>query len=119
MIIGENRTELDHALSDEQNVLLLLYGTTGSKAGRVHDFVENEDFAPWRKCFLLTDLNILTESEMAEWFEEDISDRYAVVGGAAEPKTTAKKGPVDDLLRTDGQPDIIKIDTAFAEGEQL
>ena len=118
MIIDQDRTELDQALSDERNVVLLLYGTMHSNVAKVHDFVEDEDFDLWRKCLLITDISILTKPEVDEWFGEDIMDRYAVVKGAVAPKPSAKKGPVDDLLRLDGQPDIIKIDTVFAIGEE-
>jgi hypothetical protein len=121
MIIDQDRTELDQALDNERLTVLLLAGTKESKAGEVHGFAITtvgllEDFY---RCFLLTDLSILTMPEKNRWFTGDEMDRYAVVGGKESPKRVGKKGAVDDLLRIDRQPSKTKIRLAFAKGNQL
>ena len=119
MIIKENRTRLDQALGNPKLTVLLLSGVRESKVGKVYDFVSNENLEPWRRCFLITDLVVLTEAEQTRWFDGANTDRYAVVGGTQHPKSVALKGPIEDLLKSDGKPGRRKIRSAFARGDLL
>lgn len=119
MIIKENRTGLDQALGNPKLTVLLLSGVRESKAGKVYDFVSNENWDTWRRCFLITDLTVLTGAEQTEWFDGAKTDRYAVVGGKEHPKSVAQMGLIEDLLKSDGKPGRRKIGSTFARGDIL
>ena len=115
----KNRVRLNQALENARLTVLLLSGMRESKAGKVHDFVSAHDLEQWRRCFLITDLTVISEAEKTRWFDGANTDYYAVVGSTEHPKVVAQKGFIGDLLGSDGQPDILKIRSAFAIGDQL
>lgn len=119
MIIKEDRTRLDQALGNPRLTVLLLSGVEESKAGKVYDFVSNKNWEPFRRFFLITDLTVLSEAEQTRWFDGTNTDYYAAVGGKERPKSVAQKGPIEDLLRTSLEPDILEIRGAFAAGDQM
>ena len=119
MIIMKNRVRLNQALENARLTVLLLSGMRESKAGKVHDFVSARDLEQWRRCFLITDLTVISEAEKTRWFDGAKTDHYAVVGSTEHPKAVAQEGSIEDLLRSDGRPGIRKIRSAFAIGDQL
>lgn len=118
MVIRQDRTKLDEAIDENGDpnwVVLLLSGADGSKAEEIHDYMEDKGLEEWRKYFLITDLTVLDESERAEWFGGANMERYAVL--KQKTKEVAADGPVSELLRTNGKPNIVKIRRAFTKGE--
>ena len=115
MIVKEGRTRLDQALKNPKFTVLLLSGPKESKAGETHAAVAARQWEPWRKCFLVTDLSLLSNSEKTRWFGGDRIDRYALMSGKNQTKTVKKKGPIQDLLRANGKPSYLKIRLAYTK----
>lgn len=122
MVVREGRKRLDTALGNPRLTILLLSGTKESKAGKVHDTVAKlllaKKWEPWYRCFLVTDLGLLTSPEKTRWFGGAQTDQYAVVGGSRIPKRLGRKGPINELLY-EGRPDILEIEDAFGSGDEL
>ena len=112
--IVQSRTRLDQLLADEDLVLLLLSGATGTDAAACHDLWEGGERKEWRVAVLITDLSVLTAAERTQWFGSD--ERYAVRDGVSG--RVARKGSTADLLRQDGAPSIQKLMAAFRAGEE-
>ncbi len=118
MIIKQDTTEMQSALANVEWTVMLLSGDEASTAGKVHTFLEGLGLEPWRKYFLITDLNALRQQDRDAWFGGANVDRYVVLGGSV-PKRPACAGPITDLLRADQEPSSMKIRKAFAKGDQL
>lgn len=119
MVVKQGRTRLDTALRNPKLTVLLLSGSKESNAGATHKTIASREWEPWRRYFLVTDLSLLTNAEKTRWFGGNRTDRYAVVGGRNQPKAVGKKGPIGDLLRTNGSPSNLKVRLTFARGDQL
>ena len=118
MVITQDRSKLDEALTMNGNsgwVVLVLSGADGSVAGEIHDYLLDKGLEPWRKYFLITDLDVLHEAERYAWFGGAHTERYAVLKRTT--KEVAWTGPVSELLRVNGKPSILKIRRAFTKGE--
>ncbi len=121
MIIEQDRSMLDEAINpdgDPNWIVLLLSGAEGGKARAIHDLLEEQieigSQEPWRKHFLITDLDVLKESEQNAWFGGSEPEQYAVL--RQQTKEVALTGPVSDLLDSSEEPDILTISDAFSEG---
>ena len=123
MIIGNNRKQLDAWLADETTVLLLLCGAeNGSKAREVRDFIQrtradnSRHYDFFQHEVLVTDDGKVTAPEKQQWFE-NASDCYAILRNRTpnKPKVVVKRGPITDILFTDGNqdPDYVQIRIAF------
>ena len=119
MIIKASRTRLDQVINNKKNTVLLLSGSTNSKAGAVHTAAVPIFKEPWRKCILLTDLSILTQPEKTRWFGGAKVDCYAVIGGSNIPKKVGQKGDIGELLRMNGQPARLVVKSTIAKGDTL
>lgn len=118
MVIAQDRSKLDEAIDENGDpnwVVLLLSGAEGSKAGDIHDYMEDKGLEAWRKYYLITDISVLMPSERTQWFGEINTEKYAVL--KRKTKEVAVSGPVSELLRANGKPNIIKIRRAFTKGE--
>ena len=128
MVIKDERDkgELTGALARAGSIMVL---APGPKATLVHDRAKNASSAtPWRVCFLIENLGTLKDDEK-KWFDadppgkdpsgKDVSERYAVLGGRPGEKELAVKGPIDDLMLSDTEPDNLEISRAFAEGDKI
>lgn len=121
MVIRQSRKRLDKAIDKNGHpdwIVLLLSGADGSIAEQIHDFLKEEskngNLEPWRKYYLITDLDVLEESERDAWFGGANTERYAVL--QRETKKVVLTGSVLDLLISNVEPDILKIREAFTEG---
>ena len=117
MVIKLDRTKLDEAIDtngDPRWIVLLLSGPDGSIAKQIHDFLGDKGLERWRKYFLITVLDVLTEPERIKWFGGANTERYAVL--KRKTKDVAWTGPVSELLRANGNPSILKIRQAFTRG---
>src|SRR5712691_1074340 len=117
MVVGNDRTRLDISLPDVTTVLLLLRGAeNGSKAREVHDFIEttrakqSRHYDPWQHQILVTDDGNVTAAEKQDWFN-DASDCYAVLRSRSpgSPGQAVWRGPITDLLFSEGDPDYVQI----------
>jgi hypothetical protein len=115
MILTDDRGPLDDELSIKKRTIIVLSGDEDTKSGEIHEFIEERDWDPWDRWFLVTDLSILTPEESYGWFI-DKPNRHAVLGGTT-PKVIAQKGSVNKLLRQNGKPSATKISKAFAKGD--
>jgi len=114
MVIISDRSKLDEALKNENFTILVL--ANGEKTSAVHKWLEEHrsNFELWQEWFLILNINILRQEEISEWFDRNTSEYYAVLCGRTE--NVFKKGKIDDLLRTDGNPGMMKIREAFLSG---
>ena len=118
MIVKQSRSRLDTAIDPDGDitwVVLLSSGADGSTAEQIHEYMGDKGLEPWRKYFLITDLDVLTESERNEWFGGANTEWYAVL--KQETKEVVCTGPVSELLRVNGKPSILNIRKAFIKGE--
>jgi len=108
------RSELDRILKNKDLTILVL--TDGKKTRAVYNFLEDHssNFDPWHKWLLISNINILKPNEKYEWFDNNASEYYVVLG---KNRNVAKKGKVDNLLRYDGKPDMLKIREAILSGD--
>lgn len=118
MIIKQNREALDTNLKDPNATVFLLIGQENSKAEEVHDLIETKNWDEWHHWLLITDISLLTDGEKQAWFQGNVSDYYAVLGGDKLPKKVAKQGPVTDLFNSNNKPGYIKIRDAFLMGDE-
>lgn len=119
MIITDDRSRLNSALEDARTTILVLSGTRESSAGTIHACMEDDGWEDWYRCFMITDLGVLTNDEKNAWFEGNNNERYAVLGGA-RPKSIAARGSITDLLFPDSNEcDILKIEEELAKGDEL
>lgn len=118
MILNQSRTRFDAQLDDPDLTLLLLVGARDSKASEIHTLFEAQEWEDWRQCWLVINPSILTPQELTAWFGGETADEFAVVGGAP-PKAVAANGSIDQLLRVDGTPSVLKMRSRFAQGDQL
>ena len=111
-----SRAALERALEDPALTVLLIAGSDGTPLA-VHDLADGTETParPWRVAFLVTDLALLTAAEKRDW--ELADGRYAVLGGDP-PKALADSGDAADLTRTSGEPSILRVRQAFANGDQ-
>jgi len=114
MTIVTSRKKLDVALASNGSTLLLISDEAGNDAENVHDKAEQVAKA-WQSVLLIRDLEILKPSELSLWFDE--GGHYAAIGG--KEKVVALRGPLSDLLLSNGKPSGIEIRWAFAQGDQL
>jgi hypothetical protein len=116
-ILTNSRKKLDAALDDDETTLFLVLDDPEELvAEAVHD--KAEEIAaprPWRRVFVVTDAELLTDDERMLWFDEP--GHFAVVGGKA--KVVAMRGPLTDLVLPNGAPIAMKIRTAFNLGDHL
>jgi hypothetical protein len=94
--------------------VLLISDDDGSVCEVVHAKAE-QVAKPWQRAGLVLDLAILTAAERQLWFSE--KGHYAVVGGSA--RVVAVRGPISDLLLSNGRPSAIEIRFAMAKGDVL
>jgi hypothetical protein len=118
MIIKQDAAKLKSALANAKWTLLLLSGDEASTAGKVHTFLGGMGLETWRKYFLITDPNGLSQQDRDAWFGGANVDQYVVLGGSV-PKQPARAGSITDLLRADSEPSSMKIRSAFAKGDKL
>jgi hypothetical protein len=115
-ILVSNRSRLDAALKKAGTTLFLILDDPGHEAEAVHDKAEEVSAnRPWWRTFLLTDPAVLTAAERKLWFAE--AGYYAVVGG--KDRVVAVRGPVQDLILSDGNPSGVEIRWAFNQGDLL
>ena len=115
-ILKSNRSPLDSALKKKGTTLLLILDDPGMEAEAVHDkSVEVSDSTPDWRTFLITDPSVLTPTEKKLWFSA--AGYYAVVGGT--DRVVAMRGPVHDLMLSDGSPSGVEILWAFNQGDLL
>jgi hypothetical protein len=117
MIIIDDRSPLDDDLKDATTTIFILLGSSTSKAGEVHTTMKKMNWQPYQKYYLVTKATRLSDNELNDWFSGNTSDWYTVLGGKV-PKTSAQSGPISDLLKSDGTPDIIIIIDAMLKGDQ-
>ncbi|MCA8960222.1 MAG: hypothetical protein KDC38_06895 [Planctomycetes bacterium] len=123
MIIDTDPTALRDDLDDGRTTVLILaadsaVALTETPSYAIHELLASRtDLEPWRRFFLIPDLAVLTPQESWDWFENETA-QYIVLGGGV-PKRAGPWGSVDDLLRRDGSPSILRIRRAFARGDQL
>lgn len=118
MIIRQNRSKLDEAINpngDRRWIVLLLSGPDGSTAEQIHEYMGDKGLESWRKYFLITDIDVLEESEFNAWFGGANAECYAVL--KRKTKEVVWTGPVLELLRVDGKPSILNIRKAFTRGK--
>ncbi len=108
------RKRLDRALEDRVLTLLLITDEDLDVAETVHDVAE-EIAKPGQEVFLIKDMGLLTPAERKLWFDE--SGHYAVVGG--KQRVVAIRGPLDELILSDGSPSKIEIRYVLAKGDVL
>ena len=117
MIIVNDRTELNAALSNYDLTLMLMLGKEDTRAGVLHQALEDGSWEDWHHWFLITNADSLTDDERAEWLPDGVVLVYVVLGGDA-PKGAAQHGSVGDLLlpgSNDG--DGLAIGAAFSAGD--
>ncbi|MSR62957.1 MAG: hypothetical protein EXS08_10985 [Planctomycetes bacterium] len=115
-IVTNNRSRLDSALRKKGATLMLILDDPAREAEDVHDkAVEVGSNRPWWFVFLITDARLLSAQEKKLWFAEP--GYYAVVGG--KDKVVAIRGPVHDLIMSDGKPSGVEIRWAFNQGDLL
>jgi len=118
MIINDDRSSLDSDLNDATSTIFILLGSSTSNAGKVYTAMEEKEWQPYQKYYLVTKATLLNTDELNDWFGGNTSDCYAVLGGNVVPKTSAQSGAISDLLRPDGTPDILRIIKAMLKGDQ-
>jgi len=118
MILTDDRSMLDKACADSRTTILVLSGTKGSRAETVHGCMEDGDWEPWYRWFLITDLRLLTADEKNRWFAGNNQDRYAVLGGDP-PKSVAAQGKAEALLLPDStECDTLTIMEELSKGDE-
>jgi hypothetical protein len=98
--------ELNKAVADKRNVLLLLFSVSNPLAQKIHDLAEKiaED---GNKVFLIADIKILGP-EQKSWYQAD--DSYAVI--SCKDKSVKDRGLLTALC-VKGTPSALKINAAF------
>lgn len=116
MIIKNSRTTLDKWLANKKLTVLLLIGETNGR--KIHEFMKDR-LKSWRRCGLIADPSILTSAERRQWdFPDSGGERYVVLGGDPN-KGVGSKGTNKSLLRPTGRPSVLKIESAFVDGDKL
>jgi hypothetical protein len=113
MIITNDRTQLDSSIDDNLTTVFILLGEAGSAAAAVHQEMTEMGWDDWQRYFLIA---AVTDEERKNWFLDETSDRYVVLGGAVK-KNMAVKGSSEELL-TEGLPDRMKIADAMLKGDE-
>ncbi len=113
--IDQDRAELDQALADQDNTLLILTGDEQSNAQAIHDKAEGMNLFPWRRVFILREVSVLSSTERELWGDSD--ERFA--SWSCSARSVGRKGPAADLLRRNGAPSILRIRGSFAAAEKL
>jgi hypothetical protein len=117
MILTDDRSELNKGCANARTTILVLSGTEESRAGTIHECMEDNGWEGWYRWFLITNLSVLTSDEKNAWFEGNNHERYAVLGGAP-PKSVAARGRVKDLLLPgNDECDILTIQEELAKGD--
>ena len=114
-VLVTSRAQLDEWLERVQLSILVLSGPRDGATEAVHDLAE-EAFAhqqTWRKTAFVVELALLTADERAAWV--DGPDRYAMV--ARTTREVVERGPIDDLVRSDGEPSIRALRRVFHAGD--
>ncbi len=115
-ILKTDRTRLDAALKKKGTTLLLILDDPGMEAEAVHDKAEEVSKKnKWWFTFVITDASVLSAQEKKLWFSD--AGYYAVVGGT--DRVVAMRGPVHDLMLSDGSASGVEILWAFNQGDLL
>jgi hypothetical protein len=123
--IEDDRAPLDKALGNLKNTLLVLSGSDATAAGAIHEVAQAKITEPWRKAFWVTNLELLTEEELASEHAKLFArgGRYALIGrckgdDGRQHRVIVARGYHADLLDSGGEPDVIKIRRAFNNADK-
>ena len=119
-VITSNVTALDVALKQQTLTVLILTGGQGSVAQQIHDLAEAELTQPWRRIFILRDrtvLSALTALTAAQRQALKLNDDERYATWNCTSMAAGPTGSTADLLRSDGQPSILRIRHVFAQGD--
>ena len=113
MKITTDRTQLDSALQDTDCIILMLFGSDGSKSAEVYASACRAITEPYRKVFLVQNPGLLTAQEQTDWYSGDES--YVAL---SKGKAIVKNGKIAQLCFASGNPEPRRIRNIFAIADQ-